>query len=81
MVGSDLVGNGQPSKVLGDLDSEVVVDDVESLDHALLNNLFVALAKFECGGTLREVNQPIVTDSLGKERTIRCSFSMSDNEL
>jgi hypothetical protein len=54
VVGRDLIGNGEASEVRGDLDCKVVVDDVESLDHSLLDNLFVALAELEgCGALMR----------------------------
>lgn len=83
MIGRDFVRNSQSSEVGGDLDGEVMVDDVESLDHALLDDLLVTLAQFECSGALERNTKDSVARNFRDycQLTIRCSFSTSDSEL
>lgn len=47
---SDLVGDGQPAKGRGDLDGEVVVDDVVLVNDPLLNFGLVTLSELELDG-------------------------------
>lgn len=71
VVRSDHIWDCQSSKVGSDLDGKIVVDDVEALDHALLDNLFVTLAKFESGGALaREKDRGIQRQFEGRSAVL-----------